>query len=481
MTISILILLLCLCVAMSWTFTLISSEKTVRLMPFLCVTEILLSAALLILSFFYQKMIVSVLLTAVFLCYLVYLVFHKEAEFQPDKKLLVFSWQKFGKFTCELKEIYASPEAFPRKKDIHAYRTPDNFIMLRCPESEKEYFAYQFTNYHYMLDGKKHNCLVISTADVKKLRLSAYHRKRFFPYAEHLLFAGLMTFLAVPMLFISVMRQSSGNLEDFIKYRTETGITAVSESSAETYQYDNSLMLILGKSGNEITSAKLLSLNTRESELDIITLNSRLMTGSKNYAMLKEILNTEDFSRIKTEMQNLFGIVLNQIAVMENDRLLASVPAEKTVFLTVLPEQLAVLESGVSFRENGRYSFQEAKMLLDGLEQYLVSEKYDYKILSENDLAVMQNEFLLALFGSAVQQTAAEADGKLVRTTMTAAEIRRLYDTVSIAESRYQKCFQQKEHSLVLPSVDDCIKLDSGTLYASDAILRYRMIQALYY
>ncbi len=481
MMISILILLLCLCLALSWVFTLISSEKTVRLMPFLCVTEILLSVLLLILSFFYQKMIVSVLLTAVFLCYLVYLVFHKEAEFQPDKKLLVFSWQKFGKFTCELKEIYSSPEAFPKKKELHAYRTPDNFIMLRCPESEKEYFAYQFTNYHYMLDGRKHNCLVIGTANMKKLHLSAYHRKRFFPYAEHLLFAGLTTFVAVPMLFISVMRQSSGNLEDFIRYRTETGITAVSESSAEAYQYDNSLMLILGKSGNEIISVKLLSLNTRESELDIITLNSRLMTGSKDYAMLKDILNTEDFSLIKTEMQNLFGIVLNQIAVMENDTLLASVPAEKKVFLTVEPEQLAVLETGISFRENGMYSLREAEILLDGLEQYLVSEEYDYKILTENELAVMQNEFLLALLGSAVQQNVSGTDGKAVRTTMTAAEIRRLYDTVSIAESRYQKCFQQKEHSLVLPSAEDCMKLDSGTLYASDAVLRYRMIQALYY
>ena len=60
-------------------------------------------------------------------------------------------------------------------------------------------------------------------------------------------------------------------------------------------------------------------------------------------------------------------------------------------------------------------------------------------------------------------------------------EIRKLYDTVIIAESRYKKCFQQKEHSLMLPSADDCTKLDSATLYAPDSVLKYLIIQALYY
>ena len=70
MMISILILLLCLCLALSWVLTLVSSEKTVRIMPFLLLMEGIFSVILLILSIFYQKMIVSVLLTAFFFCYL---------------------------------------------------------------------------------------------------------------------------------------------------------------------------------------------------------------------------------------------------------------------------------------------------------------------------------------------------------------------------------------------------------------------------
>ncbi|MBE6876069.1 MAG: hypothetical protein E7496_04975 [Ruminococcus sp.] len=480
MMISILILLLCFCPALSWILTLVSSEKTVRIMPVLCITEALLAVILLILSVFYQKMIVSVLLTTFFFCYLIYLLFHKEAEYQPDRKLLVFSWQKFGRFSCELKEIYPSPEAFPKKKELHAYRTPDNFIMLRCPDDERECFAYQFTNYRYTLDGRKRNCLVFSTIAPKKMHLSAYHQKRFFAYAEHLLFAGLMTFLAVPALFLSVMRQNSGNLEDFIRYHAETGITAVSESTAESYPHESVLTLVINQDGNTVASAKIIALDMKESELDIMTLNSRLMTSGTDYAMLKDKLSTEDFSQIKTLIQDMFGVELNHVVTIRNDLITAS-GTVRNVSLSVTPEQFACLETGISYQESGNYTLQEASAVLQGLEQYLVSENYNYKILSENELAVMQNEFLLAVMSCALQQNYSTADFVPVRTTMTGTEIRKLYDTVSIAESRYQKCFQQKEHSIVIPSADDCTKLDSASLYASEAVLRYLMIQALYY
>ncbi|MBR0483664.1 MAG: hypothetical protein IJJ69_02665 [Oscillospiraceae bacterium] len=480
MMISILILLLCLCLALSWVLTLVSSEKTVRIMPVLLVTEGIFSVILLILSAFYQKMIVSVLLTAFFFCYLIYLLFHKEAEYQPDRKLLVFSWEKFGRFFCELKEIYPSPEAFPKKKELHAYRTPDNFIMLRSPDDEREFFAYQFTNYHYLLDGKKRNCLVIGALNPQKMHIAGYHQKRFFAFAEHLLCAGLITFLAVPMLFMSVMRQNSVNLEDFVRYCTETGISAVSESSAESIPHESSLILLINKSAGEVTSAKIIALDESESELDMITLNSRLMTADTAYTMLRDRLNTEDFSQIKTLMQNMFGIQLNHIIAVQTDQILSS-GASGTLSFSVTPEQMACLENGISYQESGKYTLQEVSAILQGLEQYLVSDAYDNKILSENELAVMQNEFLPAVMSCALQQTVVPADNKPVRTTMTESEIRKLYDTVMIAESRYKKCFQQKEHSIVLPSADDCIKLDSASLYAPDSVLKYLMVQALYY
>lgn len=480
MMINILILLLCFCLVLSWMLTAVSSERTVRIMPFLFIAEGVLSVILLILSVCYQKMTVSVLLTAFFFFYLIYLLFHKEAEYHSGRKLLVFSWQKFGRFYCELKEIYPSPEAFPKKKEIHAYQTQDNFIMLRCPDDEQEFFAYQFTNYRYTLDGQKRNCLVLGTVNPKKLHLSAYHRKRFFPYAEHLLFAGLMTFLAVPMLFLSVMRRNSVSLEEFVKYRAETGITAVSESSARSIPHECSLTLVLTKSGDAVASAKIIALDEKESELDVITLNPRLMTAGENYTMLKDMLNTDDFSRIKTVIQDIFGTELNHIVTVQTDGILASETVRNVAF-SVTPEQLACLPNGIAYQESGKYTLQEVYSVLEGLEQYLVSEDYDNKILSENEFAVMQNEFLPAVMSCALQQASAPSDAPSVRTTMTVPEIRRLCDTFMIAESRYQKCFHQKEHSLMLPSADDCTKLDSASLYASEAVLQYLMVQALYY
>ncbi|MBR1555633.1 MAG: hypothetical protein IJ644_09635, partial [Oscillospiraceae bacterium] len=295
-----------------------------------------------------------------------------------------------------------------------------------------------------------------------------------------LLFAGLMTVLAVPMLFMSAMRQNSVNLEDFVRYRTETGITAVSESTVKSIPHESTLMLVINKSGETVTSAKIIALDEKESELDVITLNPRLMTADADYTMLRDKLNTEDFSQIKTLMQDMFSTELNHIITIQTDLILSS-GASGTVTFSVTPEQLACLDSGISYQESGKYPIQEVSEIIQKLEQYLVSEDYDNKILSENELAVMQNEFLLAVMSCALQQNSAPAEIRPVRTTMTESEIRKLYDTVIIAESRYKKCFQQKEHSLMLPSADDCTKLDSATLYAPDSVLKYLIIQALYY
>lgn len=475
--ISILILILCCCGVFAWIFTLISSERTVRIMPVLSVTALGLSLALLILSISYRKMLVSVILTAFFFCYLIYLLFHREAEYQPERKLLVFTSQKLGKFTCELKEIYASPEDFPQKKALHAYRTPDNFIMLRNPETETEYFAYQFTNYKYMLDGVKQNCLVIGTVNMHRLPMAEYHQKRIFAYAEHLLYTFFITFITVPMLFLSVMRQSSANLENFIKNHAETGVQAVSTSEAECYPHEDILTLVISRNQQQVNAVKLISLNLEEAQMDIITINARLMRSSTDYKTFRECLNTDDFSQIKTIFQDTFGIALNHIFVMQNDALL-NLP-DKKLFLSLTKEQAACI--GANFQESGNYTLPEAAVILQNLETYLTSENHETKILSENELAVMQNEYLSAVLVSALRQKEVISGSQPVRTTMTAQEIKEIYDTITISSSRYQNCIRQAEHSKVLPTVNDCMRLDDSTLYTSDAVLRFLMIQALYY
>ncbi|MBR1529432.1 MAG: hypothetical protein IJ642_09045 [Oscillospiraceae bacterium] len=479
MTIRILILILCLILGFAWILTGIASEKSVRIMPVLLTAEGILSVILLILSFSYRKMLFSVLLTAFFFFYLFYLICHKEAEYQPDRKLLVFSFRKFGRFSCELKEIYSSPEAFPHKKELHAYRTPDDFIMLRCPDTEEEFFAYQFTNYSYLLDGKKQNCLVIGTADVRKLPLSAYHRKHFFPCAEHLLYTVLITLLVIPVLSVSMLRQNSENLEHFLKYQAETSVTAVSESSAETYRHENFLTLVITKSETAVEAIKLLKLNTEKAEIEIITIQPDLIQKTSDYKLLKDIFNTEDFSQIKTAFQDIFGIAVDHIITLENDRLLTAIPPEQSITLELSPEQSAC--SGIGWQESGIYTIRETDGILKGLEQYLASEEYDRKILSENQLAVMQNQFILSLLTSAVQGNIPVSESKPFRTTMTQSEIKQLYDTLMLSESRYRNCFYQEKYSTVLPSAEDCTRLDVSSRYVPDSVLRYRMIQALYY
>jgi len=479
MTIRIFILILCLILLSAWILTGIASEKSVRLMPVLLTAEGILSLFLLILSFSYRKMLFSVLLTAFFFFYLFYLICHKEAEYQPDRKLLVFSFRKFGKISCELKEIYPSPEAFPHKKELHAYRTPDNFIMLRTPDTEEEFFAYQFTNYHYMLDGKKQNCLVIGTADIKKLPLAEYHRKHFFPCAEHLLYTVLVTLLVIPVLSVSMLRQNSENLERFLKYQTETSVTAVSHSTAETYHHEDLLTLVITKTENTVDAIKILKLNTEKAEIEIITVNNNLIKNNSEYRLLKNILNTEDFSQIRTDIQDIFGIAVNHIIILENDMLLTAIPPEQSMSLELSPEQSAC--SGIGRQESGIYTIREVSGILHGLEHYLNSEEYDRKIISENQLAVMQNQFLLSLLTSAVQENLPVSENKPFRTTMTQTEIKNLYDTLMLSESRYQNCFRQEKYSTVLPSAEDGIRLNDSTLYVPDSVLRYRMIQALYY
>ncbi len=479
MTIQILILLLCLILILGWILTCIGSEKTIKFMPVLLTAEAIISVILLILSFSYRKMLFSVLLTAFFFFYLFYLIFHKEAEYQPEKKLLVFSFRKFGKFTCELKEIYSSPEMFPHKKELHAYRTPDNFIMLRCPDTEEEFFAYQFTNYRYTLDGKKQNCLVIGTADIRKLPLSAYHKSRFFPCAEHMLFTGLMTLLMIPVLSVSMMRKNSENLEQFLKYQAETGITAVSQSSAEIYQQEDFLTLVITKSEDKIDAIKLLKLNTEKAEIQIITVNTGLLKNNSDYVLLKDSLNTEDFSQIKTIFQDIFGIQVNHIMTMQNDALLTAISPEHSMSLEISPEQAAC--SGIAYQKTGVYTVREVSGILQGLQNYIISENYDRKILSENQFAVIQNQFLLALLTSAVQDNNSISEIKPVRTTMTRTEIKQFYDILMLSAYRYQNCFRQAEYSTVLPSPEDGTALSHTVVYVPDAVLRYRMVQALYY
>ncbi len=476
MILHILILLLCLFPAAACILTLFASEKTVRLMPVLFWSEGVLSVILLILSVSYRKMLASVLLTAFFFLYLCYLLFHKEAVFRPGEKLLVFTRQKHGHLICELKEIYASPEEFPRQKALHAYRTPDGFILLRMPDTEEECFAYQFTDYHYTLEGIRQNCLILGTVDERKLRLPEYHKKRFFPCAEHALFAVLTVLIALPMLFLAGMRQTSARLETFLHQQAETGISAPAESGTELFSHEKNLILVIDRDGSDVHSVKFLSLDAAEAELDLITVNARLMRQTPEYLLFRDSLNTEDFGRIRTIVQDTFGAELNQILVMQSDQLLSGSLPEQTAALSLTEAQFAVLNTEIPFRKSGNYPLREADSLLKLLEAYLNSEFYDSDILSENEFAVMQNEYLLALLTS-VQNP----DSRPIRTTMTEQEIKMLYDSVIIAESRYRNCFRQKDHSIVLPASSVCTRLDDATLCLSDAALKSLMIQALYY
>jgi hypothetical protein len=279
------------------------------------------------------------------------------------------------------------------------------------------------------------------------------------------------------MLFLSVMRQSSVNLENFIQNHAVTGVQAVSVSEAECYPHEDILTLVISKNQQQVNAVKLISLNLEEAQMDIITINARLMRSSTDYKTFRECLNTEDFSQIKTIFQDTFGIALNHIFVMQNDALL-NLP-DKSLFLSLTKEQAACI--GITYQESGNYSLPEAAVILKNLEQYLTSEIHETKILSENEFAVMQNEYLSAVLVSALRQKEVITGSYPIQTTMTVQEIKEIYDTITISSSRYQNCIRQTEHSKVLPTVNDCIRLDDATLYTSDAVLRFLMIQALYY